>query len=191
MKRLILPGVVLFLCTAIFGLVYLKQQPGRQTVQTADTKAAEKIIFPNTPEDFAISTAVSIISYQNTKYGFDFNLPDSWKNYGIVLENWEGKAVGDKTVQTGTVILIRHPQWAEKNPRQDIPIMVFTIAQWNSLQAGNFHIGAAPMNPSELGRNSRYVFALPARYNYAFPTGYEEVETIVKNKPLQPTENFQ
>lgn len=59
--------------------------------------------------------------------------------------------------------------------------MVFTPAQWNSLQGDEFHIGAAPMNPSELGRSSQYVLALPARYNYAFPTGYEEVEQILKS----------
>jgi len=38
----------------------------------------------------------------------------------------------------------------------------------DSLQQEKFHIGAAPINPSELGRNTKYVFALPARYNYAF-----------------------
>jgi len=63
--------------------------------------------------------------------------------------------------------------------------MVLTVGQWNSLQQNKFHIGAAPINPSELGRNSRYVFALPARYNYAIPTGYEEVAKILQDKPLQ------
>ena len=37
------------------------------------------------------------------------------------------------------------------------------------------------MNPIELGRNSDYVFALPARYNYAFPEGYEEVDDIIES----------
>ena len=50
--------------------------------------------------------------------------------------------------------------------------------------------GAAPINPSELGRNKRYVFALPPRYNFAFPTGYEEVEEILEGKPLEPTKDF-
>ena len=83
------------------------------------------------------------------------------------------------------MVSIRHPQYTSQNLRQDVPIMVLTTAQWNSLQQGKFHIGAAPINPSELGHNSRYVFALPARYNYAFPTGYEEVEKILQGKPLQ------
>jgi hypothetical protein len=52
--------------------------------------------------------------------------------------------------------------------------MIFTQKQWQELQQDKFHIGAAPIGPSELGRNSRYVFALPARYNYAYPVGYEK-----------------
>lgn len=69
---------------------------------------------------------------------------------------------------------------------QDIPIMILTIAQWDALQAGNFHIGSAPLGPKELNRNDKYVFALPARYNFAFPQGYEEVENILNNNPLKP-----
>lgn len=130
--------------------------------------------------------------YENTQYGFSFSLPESWKEkgYTIVTDEWEGFALGDpqsgKIVETGPMIYIRHPQWTSQNPRQDIPIMIFTLIQWDSLQQEEFHIGAAPIGPSELGRNSRYVFALPARYNFAFPTGYEEVENILESNPLQP-----
>ena len=63
--------------------------------------------------------------------------------------------------------------------------MVFTIKQWKALQNGKFHIGAAPVKPSELGRNEKYVFALPPRYNYAFLLGYEEVNEILVNHPLK------
>ena len=69
--------------------------------------------------------------------------------------------------------------------------MIFTTAQWKSLQQEEFHIGAAPVGPRELGRNTKYVFGLPARYNFAFPTGYEEVENILKGDPLQPIEDNQ
>ena len=132
------------------------------------------------------------IVYRNTQYGFNFSLPKSWKGYTIVTDKWKGVAVGDsqaeKTAEIGPLIYIRHPDWTSQNPRQDIPIMVFTLTQWNSLQQGKFHIGAAPIGPSELSRNSRYVFALPARYNYAFPTGYEEVENILSGSPLKAIE---
>jgi len=128
----------------------------------------------------------SSIEYRNDRYGFKFSLPASWKGYTIVTGKWEGYTSDPYLiVEQGPLISIRHPQWTSQNPRQDIPIMVFTINQWNSLQQNKFYIGAAPINPDELGRNSRYVFALPARYNYAFPTGYEEVERILQGQPLQ------
>lgn len=130
--------------------------------------------------------------YRNTQFGFSFSLPESWNGYRIVTEKWEGRALDSrangKIVETGLVIKIRHPEWTSENPRQDIPIMVFTLNQWDALQQEEFHIGAAPVGPKELGRNSKYVFALPARYNYAFPTGYEEVERILEDNPLQPME---
>ncbi|MDF2524606.1 MAG: hypothetical protein K0R31_2247, partial [Clostridiales bacterium] len=127
------------------------------------------------------------IVYQNTEYGFNFSLPESWKDYSIINEKWEGVSSEDqqagKAVEAVPIISIRHPLWTTQNQRQDIHIMVFTLNQWNSLQKEEFHIGAAPIGPSELGRNSKYVFALPARYNYAFPIGYEEVEEILKSNP--------
>ncbi len=133
------------------------------------------------------------IVYKNTEYGFNFSLPKSWQGYSILTDTWEGFAVegsqGDD--QTGPQISIRHPQWTSQNQRQDIPIMIFSLAQWESLQREQFHIGAAPVGPSELGRNTRYVFALPARYNYAFPTGYEEVVNILKSDPLQAIDDKQ
>ena len=127
--------------------------------------------------------------YSNTNYGFNFSLPNSWKGYSIINSTWEGLKIGGQNgetiVETGPLISIRHPQWSSQSPRQDIPIMVFTLTQWNSLQQGKFHIGAAPIGPSELGRNNKYIFALPARYNYSFPQGYEEVENILKGNPLE------
>jgi hypothetical protein len=130
------------------------------------------------------------VTYRNPQYGFSFTLPASWQGYTIVPSKWEGYAVGgpsgQQLVETGPMLSIRHPQWTAQNPRQDIPIMILTTAQWNRLQADAFHIGAAPVGPRELGRNAQYVFALPARYNFAFPTGYEEVESILQGNPLHP-----
>ncbi|MEQ8175398.1 MAG: hypothetical protein ABRQ26_10075 [Syntrophomonadaceae bacterium] len=127
--------------------------------------------------------------YINTQYGFSFSLPESWKGYSLVNDEWKGLAIGASTVvEKGPIILIRHPQWTAQNPRQDIPIMIFTLNQWNSLQKEEYHIGAAPIGPGELARNARYVLAIPARYNFAFPTGYEEVEKILAGKPLKVIE---
>ena len=132
--------------------------------------------------------------YENSQYGFNFSLPDSWIGYSIVEGKWEGLSLVDaqngKVVESGPIISIRHPKWTSDKPRQDIPIMVFTLAQWTSLANEEFSVGAAPIPPTELGRNSKYVFALPARYNYAYLTGFEEVQTILDGSPLKPTEEI-
>ena len=126
------------------------------------------------------------LEYRNTQFGFSFSLPTSWQGYSIVVANWEGMPVdGTGPNVEGPEILIRHPLWTSANPRQDIPIMVFTPGQWQLIQLEKLAVGAAPIGPSELGRNADYVFALPARYNYAFPTGYEEVEKILESRPFQ------
>jgi hypothetical protein len=123
--------------------------------------------------------------YKNGEYGFSFTLPETWRDYSIISSQWEGvDPESGITEAHGPIISIRHPQWTDKNPRQDIPIMVFTQAQWKQLQQRELSVGAAPIPPKELGRNDSYVFALPARYNYAFPTGYEEVERILDSNPL-------
>jgi hypothetical protein len=133
------------------------------------------------------------IEYRNADYGFTFSLPESWKGYSIVAQQWEGFPDNTNGPDQGNApvygpeILIRHPQWTSANPRQDIPIMVFTLVEWEQVQQAKLTVGAAPIPPSELGRNAIYVFALPARYNYAFPTGYEEVEKILEGNPLHGT----
>jgi hypothetical protein len=131
----------------------------------------------------------NFILYENNEYGFTFSLPKSWEGYQIVTDSWEGTLVDqqqNKNVVNGPILKIRHPKWTEKIPRQDIPIMIFTQEQWLSLEKEEFHVGAAPVPPKRLGQNDKYVFALPPRYNFAFPEGFEEVEDILKTDPLQP-----
>ena len=137
--------------------------------------------------------SVTPVEYRNTQYGFTFSLPADWKGYSIVTEKWQGFPISTGNASSSTTsaavygpeLLIRNPLWTAKNPRQDIPIMIFTTAQWGLVQQMKLSVGAAPVPPSELGHNSTYVFALPARYNYAFQTGYQEVEKILAGKPLQ------
>jgi hypothetical protein len=132
---------------------------------------------------------LSLVVYDNKDYGFYFTLPKSWIGYSVIEGKWEGLSLTEtKENQSGSIIIIRHPVWTEKTPRQDIPIMVFTQDQWKSLNNGEFSVGAAPIGPSKLGENTTYVFALPARYNYEFLTGFEEVEEILENNPLQAYE---
>jgi len=127
------------------------------------------------------------IKYQNVIYGFNLSLPRSWSGYSVIDDKWEGYSAANpqKTIESGPMVSIRHPKWTAQNPRQDIPIMILTVNQWQMLQEDKFHIGASPIKPKELGRNTQYVFALPARYNYAFPAGYEEVEEILNSGALE------
>jgi Antirepressor regulating drug resistance, predicted signal transduction N-terminal membrane component len=164
-----------------------------QEQQTTDTGSTDQ--NSGTAEVFATpspSANSDSIVYENTDYGFRFVLPKDWKGYSIVNSSWEGLAMagesGEKVAEVGPIISLRNPQWTSQTPTQDIPIMVFTLAQWNSLQKGDFWIGAAPIGPSKLGSNNRYVFAIPARYNFAFPKGYEEVESILEGNPLTTTQ---
>ncbi len=135
------------------------------------------------------TSLVSNTEYRNTVYGFSIALPASWKGYSVTTDTWTGYTIpdqlGETAFTTGPVVSIHNPKWTAEKMYQDIPIMVFTLEQWGQLQQEKFHIGAAPIGPSELGRNANYVFALPARYNYAFPSGYEEVEQILQSKPLK------
>lgn len=125
------------------------------------------------------------ISYNNTQFGFSFDLPITWAGYTVVYESWSGTPLTEVVKpESGLALLLRNPKWTAENPTQDIPIMVFSIDQWNALQGENFSVSAAPIPPSELGRNSNYIFALPARYNYAYLPGYEEVDVLITGNPL-------
>src|ERR1700733_8152263 len=131
-----------------------------------------------------VSVVATTTTYTNNTYGFSFTLPLSWVGYSIVTTTWQGESLDangqNQASESGPEISIRNPNWTTATPTQDIPIMVFTIAEWNALQNNQFHIGAAPINPSELGQNNTYVFGLPARYNYAFPADYQEVDQIIQ-----------
>jgi hypothetical protein len=126
------------------------------------------------------------VVYTNQHYGFAFTLPKSWKGFSILVSDWSGFGPRDNEMKEhGPEFTIRHPLWTEADPRQDIPIMVFTHAQWDESEKNQIIVSAAPIGPSELGRNKKFVFALPPRYNYAFPDGFQEVDEIMRRKPLR------
>ena len=126
-------------------------------------------------------TPTPSVSYTNNEYGFTVALPEDWRGYTIVTSTWTGYST---STMYGPIISIRNPLWTSSTPTQDIPIMVFTLNEWNAVSSGTMPVSAAPIPPSELGENTHYVFALPARYNYAFPPGWQEVQTIMQSDPL-------
>lgn len=132
------------------------------------------------------SSAAHVV-YRNTQYNFCLVLPPSWRGFTVIWEKWEGDRMedpdekptkGSKVIE-GPKLRIRNPNWTEDNPYEDIPIMIFTQAQWKLAETDEFSFSAAPIGPSKMASNERYVFALPARYNYDFATGWQEVNKLV------------
>lgn len=135
-----------------------------------------------------LTTSSAFTTYTNNEYGFSIALPDSWNGYNEILGQWEARDVGSgDVIDHGPIFTLRHPKWTEENKREDMPIMIFTPLQWASVQSGNISLGAAPIPPSVLGKNSKYVITLPARYNYDYKTGFEEVDQLVHTlKSFEP-----
>lgn len=124
------------------------------------------------------------IQYEDIRYGLTLSLPSTWRGYTVLNENWTGNIIDSPTNEKiiGPEIIIRHPLWTAESPRQDIPIMILTQKEWSLIWDNKLAIGAAPIGPSKLYSNDNYVFAIPARYNYAFPTGFEEVDQIIESQ---------
>jgi hypothetical protein len=125
------------------------------------------------------------IAYNNTDYGFTLFLPTSWKGFSIVESKWQGTTSTDAVAPTGPKIVVRNPKWTEGAHYEDIPILVFTIYDWELYLSGGFSVSAAPIEARELGRNNNYVFALPPRWNFDYSLGYEEAEKIIESRPLR------
>ncbi len=109
-----------------------------------------------------------------------------WLSYGFRMalpESWNGYTVTTGTLPFGFTVTLRHPLWTQANTYMDVPILVYPIAQWQTWEKNNFegYPTAAPIGPTERGRNATYVFATAPRYNYSFATDWENVEEIVKS----------
>jgi len=133
------------------------------------------------------------LAYVNNQYGFSIALPGSWQGYKVLNSEWgilDSDVTQGKPIATGPIITLRNPAWTQNKPTEDMPVMVFTSIQWWGIKSGLTHvIGAAPIPPSVLGQNSKYVLALPARYNYDYKTGWQEVDQLVHTlTAFEPTQ---
>jgi predicted carbohydrate-binding protein with CBM5 and CBM33 domain len=138
------------------------------------------------PQGTSTPASTDAVEYRNAKYAFAFSLPQGWKGYTVVTDQWEASDAQKGAVERGPIVRIRHPGWTKENPRQDIPIMIFTLAQWDSAEKGSLYVAGSPLGFHELGRNRKYAFALSSRYNEAEVAGREEVDKIVQHEPLHP-----
>ncbi len=130
-----------------------------------------------------IDPATAPVVYHNADYGLTFTLPADWRGYTVLMQKWEGSdyvPAHDRAevVAHGPMIILRHPQWTSENPRQDIPIDVFTRDQWDGLHAGRFEVGVGGYE-REFEHNERYVFAVSSRFDWGELKGREETEKIV------------
>jgi hypothetical protein len=134
----------------------------------------------------AAEPSTDALEYTNTKYGFRFSLPSEWKGYTIVTEQWEASDAQKGAVERGPIVYIRHPDWTKENPREDIPIMIFTLTQWESVEHGDYFVGGTAIVPGELGRNRKYAFAVSRRVEESEAPGAKEVNEILQHRPLHP-----
>ncbi len=164
----------LILAAQLFAGIPQKQADSAAVVQTPSQPTQTNSKHP---------TPTKAIKYVNTKYGFTFSLPATWKGYSTFEDTWD--SVEDDTPKGPSITLI-NPQSTWDRKYQDIYIMVFSHAQWDSLQRGEFAVSAAPVGPGELGRNRKYVFAEPPRMidsDNSF--GWEEVVKVMHSHPLR------
>jgi hypothetical protein len=125
------------------------------------------------------------VGFGLNKYGFKMTLPGDWTGMEIIENNREIIEVETgKIIDYAPVYVFRHPLWSKEKPRQDIPLEIYTISQWQKIQSGLYSVSAAPMAPTEIYRNKSYIFTVPARYNYAHQEGWQEVDEILKNNPI-------
>ena len=97
----------------------------------------------------------SPVRYVNTEFGFQIDLPESWRGYSVLTGRWTANDPND-TDDNGPTITLRHPSWTSTARREDMPIMVFTHEQWDRVQREELRISAAPIPPAALGQNSKY-----------------------------------
>ena len=133
-------------------------------------------------------------TYVNNSFGFSIGLPESWSGYTVNQIKEDIYDISGKTttnngvVDSFQVIELHHPLESADNPREVMPIMIFTLTQWAHIENQEWSVGAAPIPPSFLGQNSQWIMALPARYNYDFKPGWEEVDQLVHTlKTFEPS----
>ena len=123
--------------------------------------------------------------YHNKHYGLAFCLPASWQGYSVLAEQWEGETyvlAKDELLITerGPIIVLRHPEWRDDRPSQDIPLLVFTRRQWQAMREGKFSVGVGGVW-EEVMHNSMYVFAISSRFNANDSlSGWQEATHLVE-----------
>lgn len=135
------------------------------------------------------------VRYDNAQYGLTFFLPADWQGYSVSIRQVEDQTYSPSegrqmTVEYTPMITLRHPQWQADTPYQDIPILVFTHAQWDALQHDKLwpSIFAGGMM-RELWHNGNYLFAMSNRtfgFNDELKDWKETQDVVKQNCDLHP-----
>jgi hypothetical protein len=168
-------------CKPILLAVLFLVVPANYAARSNSAPLSQQVRQQSDRADAGKAQPAKSIVYKNKRYRFRFSLPRSWKRYAIIVEQWHGSSD-----QKGPEILIRHPLWTAANPHQDIQVLVFTLAQWELIDQGEPVVSAAPVGPGELGRNAKYVLAVPPRYSAAGLLGCDDVIEIMQPNSLHP-----
>ena len=166
----------------LYKVIYLDHDGYLFRILVPETPDFQKIISTFKFTNLVTGSNSNLVTYANSQYGFSIPLTSDWKGYTVIMRQWDGLTITtseNKITDHGPILVLRHPAWTNTSPREDMPIMIFTPTQWDLVINDKMSVGAAPFSPSLLGRNSNYVMALPARYNYDELPGYQEVDKLV------------
>jgi len=103
-------------------------------------------------------------TYTNNQYGFRVSVPELWKGYSIQETKWDGLLIGTAIHYGGPKIIIKNIKLEKENGFSGIPVMVVTPDVWKLMEEEKIAVSAAPIGPSKIGENSKYVFATPPRF---------------------------
>jgi hypothetical protein len=125
------------------------------------------------------------LRYHDTKTGFTFYLPETWRGYSVLHNEWLGQTyvpANDEniTVTRGPVFVLRHPHWTASKMYQDMTLVVYTRSQWDGEKQGTFsctYFAGGTM--VELWHNHNYVLAMSTHEGKAELEGWQEVNEIV------------
>lgn len=136
----------------------------------------------NNPLIKNINQQIDSIIYQNKEYGFELDLTDSWKNYSIIVDSWEGRFLdGSEQQIQGPKIIIKNSKDTEVQCWQDLIVLIFNKQEWDMIEQENLSVSAAPIGPQKIGENQNYIFALPPRWvGFTDCLGQDEAQEIMK-----------
>jgi hypothetical protein len=175
------------LTTSEFRTVYIFRGDDTYEIARAETQStSSQNEFDHIIATFKFIPKADAEMYKNSEYGFTLSLPLDWQGFSVRKEQVAmfglTSSTGEGIIDHATEVIFRNPNWTKQKPYEDIPIMVFTPAQWKLVGGENpaASVSAAPFSPALLGQNNTYVFAIPPRYNYDFAARFKDVEVIVQ-----------